>query len=180
MVFPTFFSLSLNLAIRSSWSEPQSAPGLVFVDCIELQHQVIFPTQGLKPGLPHCRQILYYLSHKGSPRVLEWVAYPFYSRSSRPRNQTRISCIAGGFFTNWAIREAPGFWWFDKNKQGCFLYYFLFKQYLHSIRIMYFYLTHELLKVIFLILKRTLYTLFSDILINFLLSYFQNIWIILF
>ena len=36
MVFPTFFNLSLNLAIRSSWSEPQSAPGLVFADCIEL------------------------------------------------------------------------------------------------------------------------------------------------
>ena len=31
-VFPTFFDLSLNLAIRSSWSEPQSAPGLVFAD----------------------------------------------------------------------------------------------------------------------------------------------------
>ena len=34
VVFPTFFSLSLNFAIRSSWSEPQSAPGLVFADCI--------------------------------------------------------------------------------------------------------------------------------------------------
>ena len=42
----------------------------------------IFPTQGLNPGLPHCRQILYQLSHKGSPRILEWVAYPFSSRSS--------------------------------------------------------------------------------------------------
>ena len=31
VVFPTFFNLSLNLAIRSSRSEPQSAPGLVFV-----------------------------------------------------------------------------------------------------------------------------------------------------
>ena len=40
MVFPTFFNLSLNLAIRSSSSEPQSAPGLVFVDCIELQQYV--------------------------------------------------------------------------------------------------------------------------------------------
>ena len=29
MVFPTFFNLRLNLAIRSSWSEPQSAPSLV-------------------------------------------------------------------------------------------------------------------------------------------------------
>ena len=29
--------------------------------------QGIFPTQGLNPGLPHCRRILYQLSHKGSP-----------------------------------------------------------------------------------------------------------------
>ena len=38
LVFSTFFNLSLNLAIRSSWSEPQSAPGLIFADCIELLH----------------------------------------------------------------------------------------------------------------------------------------------
>ena len=38
--------------------------------------QGIFPTQGLNPGLPHCRQILYQLSHKTSSRILEWVAYP--------------------------------------------------------------------------------------------------------
>ena len=36
--FPIFFNLSLNLSIKSSWSEPQSAPGLVFADCIELLH----------------------------------------------------------------------------------------------------------------------------------------------
>ena len=29
--------------------------------------QGIFPIQGLNPGLPHCRQILYQLSHQGSP-----------------------------------------------------------------------------------------------------------------
>ena len=38
VVFPTFFSLSLNFAIRSWWSESQSASGLVFVNCIELLH----------------------------------------------------------------------------------------------------------------------------------------------
>ena len=38
VVFPTFFNLSLNLAIRSSWSEPQAAPGLDFADSIELFH----------------------------------------------------------------------------------------------------------------------------------------------
>ena len=50
--------------------------------------QGIFPTQGSNLGLPSCRQILYQLSHKGSPRRLEWVAYPFSSRSSWPRNWT--------------------------------------------------------------------------------------------
>ena len=57
------------------------------------------------PGLPHCWRILYQLSHKGSPRILEWVAYPFSSRSSWPRKRIRVPCIAGWFFTNWAIRE---------------------------------------------------------------------------
>ena len=68
--------------------------------------QEIFPTQGLNPGLTHYRRILYQLSHQGSPGILEWVAYPFSSRSSQPRNQTKVSCIAGGFSTNWATREA--------------------------------------------------------------------------
>ena len=62
--------------------------------------QGIFPTQGSNPGLPHCRWILYQLSHKGSPRILEWVASPFSSRSSQPRNRTRASCIVGEFYTN--------------------------------------------------------------------------------
>ena len=39
--------------------------------------QGIFPTQGSNPGLLYCRQILYQLIHKGSPRILEWVACPF-------------------------------------------------------------------------------------------------------
>ena len=61
-------------------------------------------TQGSNPGLPYCREMLYRLSHQGSPRILEWVAHPFSSRSSWPRNWTGVSCIAGRFFTYWAIR----------------------------------------------------------------------------
>ena len=38
VVYPKFFNLSLNIAIRSSRSEPQSAPSPVFADCIELLH----------------------------------------------------------------------------------------------------------------------------------------------
>lgn len=68
--------------------------------------QGIFSTQGLNPGLPHYRQILYQLSHQGSPRILQWVAYPFSSGSSQSRSQTRVSCIADRFFINWGIREA--------------------------------------------------------------------------
>ena len=33
-------------------------------------------------------------------RILEWVPFPFSSGSSRPRNRTRVSCIAGGFLTS--------------------------------------------------------------------------------
>ena len=39
-------------------------------------------------------------------RILEWVAFPFSRGSSQPRDQTQVSCIAGRFFTSWAIREA--------------------------------------------------------------------------
>ena len=38
--------------------------------------QGILLTQGSNPGLPHCRHILYQLSHKGNPRILEWVPIP--------------------------------------------------------------------------------------------------------
>ena len=58
------------------------------------------PNPGIEPRFPLCRQIPYQLSHKGSLRVLEWVAYPFSSGASPPRNQTGVFCIAGRFFTN--------------------------------------------------------------------------------
>ena len=39
-------------------------------------------------------------------RILEWVAISFSRGFSQPRNRTRVSCIVGRFFTNWAMREA--------------------------------------------------------------------------
>ena len=39
-------------------------------------------------------------------RILEWVAISFSRGSSWPRNRTWVSCIAGRWFTNWAMREA--------------------------------------------------------------------------
>ena len=67
--------------------------------------QGIFPSQGLNSGLLHCRWTLYHVSHQESPRILDWVAYPFSRGSSQPRNHTGVSCIAGGFFSSWATRE---------------------------------------------------------------------------
>ena len=76
--------------------------------------QGILPTRGSNLGLLHCGQILYQLSHKGSPRILEQVAYPFCRGSSRPRNRTRVSCIADRFFyqliyqgSPWSLEFAP-------------------------------------------------------------------------
>ena len=57
--------------LYSPWNSPGQNTG---VDSFSLL-QGIFPTQGLNPGL----QILNQLSHQGSPRTLEWVAYPFSS-----------------------------------------------------------------------------------------------------
>ena len=39
-------------------------------------------------------------------RRVEWVAIFFCRGSSRPRNQTQVSCISGRYFTDWATREA--------------------------------------------------------------------------
>ena len=86
-------------------AEPQGKPKDTGVGSLSLL-QRIFPTQGSNPGLPHYRQILCCLSHLGSPRILEWVAYPFSRGSSRPRNRTSVSCMARGSFTCWATREA--------------------------------------------------------------------------
>ena len=77
--WPKYWSFSFNIRPSNEYS------GLI--------------SQRSKPVLPHCRQVLYQLSYKGRPKILEWVAYPFSRGSSRQRNQTRVSCLAGGFFT---------------------------------------------------------------------------------
>ena len=81
-------------------NSPRNSPGQnTGVGSLSLL-QGSFPTQILNPGLLHFRQILYQLSHSGSPVILEWVVYPFSSGSSPLKNQTRVPCIACRFFTN--------------------------------------------------------------------------------
>ena len=101
-LFATPWSIqSLEFSRPEYWSGFPS-PGDVPFSRRRSLLQGIFPTQGLNPDLPNCRQILYQLSHQGSPRILEWVVYPFSRPSSQARNWTGVSCFADRFFTSWA------------------------------------------------------------------------------
>ena len=71
-------SLQLH-GLYSPWNYPGQNTGV----CSHSLLQGIFPTQGSNPGLPNCRQILYQLSHKGSPKnketldnslVIQWIS----------------------------------------------------------------------------------------------------------
>ena len=89
--------------LYSPWNSPGQNTG---VGCHSLL-QGIFPIQGSNPGLPHCGRILYQLSHSGSPRLLEWVAYPFSRGSFWPRNWIGVSCIAGRFWAPYFNEFCP-------------------------------------------------------------------------
>ena len=72
----------------SPWNSPGQNTGVGSPSLL----QGIFLTQGLNPGLLQCPWILYLLSHQGSPRILEWVAYPFSSISSQPNPGIELGC----------------------------------------------------------------------------------------
>ena len=85
------------------WTSPGKNTGM---GCHALL-QGIFPSQWSNPGLPHCRQILYCLSHQGSPRILGWVAYLF----SRDLPAPGIEPGSLALHTNSLSAELPGKWW---------------------------------------------------------------------
>ena len=112
--------------LYSPWNSPGQNTGVGSLSLL----QGIFPIQGSNPGLLHCKCNLYQLKHKESRRTLEWVAYPFSSGSSQYRNWTRVSCIAGGIFTNWTMRETQNitpipkeYKWYDSicGKNNCYI-----------------------------------------------------------
>ena len=55
-------------------------------------------------------------------RILEWVATPFFSGSPQPKDRTWVSCMADGFFTIRAIREAS---FNDLIGQNCLSHWFV-------------------------------------------------------
>ena len=111
--------------LYSLWNSPGQNTGVGSFSLL----QEIFPTQVLNPSLPHCRQILYQLSQKGSPKVKvaqlcltlcdpmdHMVCGILQARvgslsllqgSSQSRDWTQVSHIAGRFFSRWATKKAP-------------------------------------------------------------------------
>ena len=71
-------SCSTLATLYSPWNSPGQNTGVGSLSLL----QGIFPTQGLNPGPRIANRLFYQLSHQGSPRILKWVAYPFFSRSS--------------------------------------------------------------------------------------------------
>ena len=54
----------------------------------------------------HCNLMNYTVHGILHAWILEWVAFPFSRGSSQPKNQIRVSCITGGFFTSWVTRDS--------------------------------------------------------------------------
>ena len=78
----------------------QNSPGTnTGVGCHSLL-QNISPTQGLNPALPHHRQIVYHLSHKGSPNSIKTLKIKLFFKKSKwnlPINHMAIEWLWGFF-----------------------------------------------------------------------------------
>ena len=72
----------------------------------KVREHVISVIVKITQGPTLCQPMHYTVHGILQARVLEWVAIPFSRGSSQSRDRTQVSCIADGFFTNWAIREA--------------------------------------------------------------------------
>ena len=78
--------------LYSSWDSPGQSTGVGSLSLL----QGIFPTQGLNPGLPHCKCSLYQLSHKGSP-----TESPVVGKWGPPLQMPNSGRIFSGIFNRW-------------------------------------------------------------------------------
>ena len=72
----------------SPWNSPGQNTGVGSLSLL----QGIFPTQGLNPGLPHCRPILYQLSHTGTQEY--WSGEPIPSPEQLPDPGVTLGSLA--------------------------------------------------------------------------------------
>ena len=74
---------------------PWDSPGKNTGGACHALLQGIFPIQGLNPGLPYCRRILYHLSHQGSPSESVYI-YPLPLEPSSPSSIPPFYVITEG------------------------------------------------------------------------------------
>ena len=128
--YTTYLIIYISSSLVMKWSESHSVvsnslqpPGLCSpwnssgqytgVGSLSLL-QEIFPTQRSNPGLPHCKWILYQLSHKGSPRILEWVS------------QSLLQCIFPTQELNWGLLHYKRILYQLSYQGSCFFSYTFF------------------------------------------------------
>ena len=70
--WPKYWSFSFSISLSSEYS--QNSPGENTGVGSQSLLQGTFLTQGLNPGLQHCRQIPYHLSHHGNPGVFPTIS----------------------------------------------------------------------------------------------------------
>ena len=81
---------SWTVACQAPWDSPGKNSGM---GCHSLL-QGIFPTQGSNQGLLHCKQILYHLSHQGSPKLLQFSSVQSLSRVRLFATPWTVACQA--------------------------------------------------------------------------------------
>ena len=91
--------------------------------------QGIFPTQGLNPGLPHCRRILYQLSHKGSPTYSRHLCLIYLAqlvKNPPAMQETQFDSWVGKILWRRESLHTPVFWLGESHGQrslaGCSLW----------------------------------------------------------
>ena len=85
LLLPSIFpSISVLARLLHPWNSPGKTTRVGSPSLL----QGIFPTQGSNPGLPHCRWILYPLSHQRSPRILRYRGSPFKKNKDNVKMST--------------------------------------------------------------------------------------------
>ena len=87
--------------LYSPWNSPGQNTGMESHSFL----QGIFPTQGLNPGLPHCKEILYQLSHQGNSKYILSPPCGMWDLSSLTRDQTRPPALEAQSLNHWTARE---------------------------------------------------------------------------
>ena len=68
--------------------------------CQALDSEVYSEVKGAQSCLTLCDPMDYTVHGILQARILKWVAVPFSRGSFQPKDRTKVSCIAGGFFTS--------------------------------------------------------------------------------